>query len=549
MKKNHQKWQVALFIIIGICIFLMPLITLFKMAFEGQSGFSLEHFNAIFASKRTITAIVNTLIIGICAMLISSVLGVFFALLIAYTNIRYKKLIELLILLPYLIPGYIVTLSWTSVFAGNGVVNKFLETTLNFKVNMYSMFGIIIVLGLSNTAVVYLSLVDVFRKIPQEQESAAAVAGYTVRDILTKINLRSVKAPIVTGVVLAFLSSVDNFAIPITLGSSSGISVLSTLIYEKAIGFSGNNFNEAAVTSLILSGLSAMVVILQWVITRKENPLVSEKPTYLPRIQFSNVARRINQISVTTFLVFVNIVPLCFMLLSSFFTGYTRSIFDFSKMTLDNYTFILKTPSMYSGFITSLILSFSSVVVCTLLGVWVMYFKSRYNKKATTILEIGATLSYSVPGIVLALSMIFYWSAVPDVYGTLKILFIAYITRYALLLLRGSNTAFTTVEQTLEEAAVVSGASTWQRWSKIIIPLIKQQVFSSAYLMIVGSFTELTLSSLLSAANSKTVGMTIFSLQASGENSVAQAYSVLVTLFILTLLGVRYYWEKKEGNR
>lgn len=245
----------------------------------------------------------------------------------------------------------------------------------------------------------------------------------------------------------------------------------------------------------------------------------------------------------------MNIVPLCFMLLSSFFTGYTRSIFDFSKMTLDNYTFILKTPSMYSGFITSLILSFSSVVVCTLLGVWVMYFKSRYNKKATTILEIGATLSYSVPGIVLALSMIFYWSAVPDVYGTLKILFIAYITRYALLLLRGSNTAFTTVEQTLEEAAVVSGASTWQRWSKIIIPLIKQQVFSSAYLMIVGSFTELTLSSLLSAANSKTVGMTIFSLQASGENSVAQAYSVLVTLFILTLLGVRYYWEKKEGNR
>lgn len=237
------------------------------------------------------------------------------------------------------------------------------------------------------------------------------------------------------------------------------------------------------------------------------------------------------------------------MFLSSLQIGYSRSIFNVANMGLDHYQFILTTPSMYQGFLTSLGLTVTAIVICVVLSIWVMYYKQRHNQRATFPIELGASLTYSTPGIVLALSMIFYWSKVANVYGSLWILLIAYVTRYMLLLLRGSNTALLGVSLELEEAAVISGSKGWGKWRKIIIPIIKNQILASSFLMFTSAFTELTLSSLLAAANSKTVGLTIFNLQSGGDNNLAQAYSVLLTIFIVLLVLVRNVIEAKEMQK
>lgn len=548
MNKINKSIQSFLIGALGIFIFIMPLLTLFALAFETEGGFSLQNFNAIFSSSRSGLAIKNTLIVGGASTVLAFLLGGLYAFMVAYTNVKYKKLLEILIILPYLIPGYIVTLAWTSLFSGNGVINRLLMQLGLPKVSMYSLGGIIFVLGVSNAALVYLNLVDVLRKIPQEQEQASQVAGYSLKATLMKINLKSVRGPILSAIVLSFLSAIDNFAIPITLGTPGGISVLSTYIYEKAIGFGPTSFNEASALAIVLSSISLAAVLIQKSLTLRDKPLESQMASYHHRVALKPVKRRLIQSVLIVLLVILNIIPLIFMFLSSLHKGYVRSIFDVSHMSLANYQFILTTPGMYSGFLTSLWLTLSSLAVCLLIGVWVMYMKTRYQLKSVFYVETGASLTYSVPGIVLALSMIFYWGKVPNVYGTMLILWIAYVTRYALLLIRGSQTAFMTVGPELEEAAIVSGSSSIEKWFKIILPMIRQQLLSSSFLMIVGALTELTLSSLLSAANSKTIGLTIFALQTGGDNAIAQAYSVLLTLLILTILIMRSRWENKEGE-
>ena len=92
---------------------------------------------------------------------------------------------------------------------------------------------------------------------------------------------------------------------------------------------------------------------------------------------------------------------------------------------------------------------------------------------------------------------------------------------------------------------MVAGSNGLEKWRKVLLPMIKQQLFASSFLMFVGAFTELTLSSLLAAAGTKTVGLTIFNLQTSGDNSIAQAYSVIVTLFILVILSLRSILERR----
>ena len=540
-----KKIQVPLFVLIGLFVFILPLFTLFKMAFETESAFGFQNFSAIFQSPRTMGVIKNTLMISIAATLLSTVFGGILAIIIAYTNIKMKRFIELLVILPYVIPGYVVTLSWTSLFSANGLLNHVLMQLSLPKINMYSMGGIIFVMGISNAALVYLNLVDILRKIPQEQEWASLISGYSMWATLKNINLKSLLSPIISGIVLAFLSAIDNFAIPITLGSSSGIHVLSTYIYEKAIGFGPTSFNEAAVLALLLAIIALLTLGIQWWFLRKVKTLETAPTNFVSRLPLTKGTRRSVQSIVVVGLVLLNIVPLIFMLLSSLHSGYVKSIFDVGHMSLKNYHFILSTPTMYSGFITSFVLTFLAIVICVLLGVWVMYYKHRIGKKAVIFIEIGASLTYSIPGIVLALSLIFYWNQVPNIYGTLKILLIAYVTRYALLLLRGSNTAFLAIDTNLEEAALIAGSSHWEKWHRILLPMLKQQLFASSFLMFVGSFTELTLSSLLAAAGSKTIGLTIFNLQTSGDTNIAQAYSVIVTIFIVALLSVRALLEKR----
>ena len=546
MSKFYHFTHKILFWIIGLFVFLFPLFTLFKMGFEVEGGFGIANFTGIFESPRTLQAIGNTFIIAFGATAISVAVGFLYALIVAYTNIRLKRLIELLVILPYIIPGYVVTLSWTALFAGNSPINTFLRGNGLPVINMYSLGGIILVLGISNAALVYLNIVDILRKVPQEQEWASRIAGYRMEETLRNINFRTVLPAIVSGVILAFLSSIDNFAITATLGSPAGITVLSTYIYEKAIGFGPASFNQAAVLSIFLSLIAFAGIALQWWVLRKSVIMEATRPDYEPRIILAQGKRRLVEILSVTTLVLVNIVPLLVMFLSSFQVGYSRSLFDVSTMKLDNYRFILETPNMYKGFLTSFGLTVVAILIGIIVSVWVMYYKQRHDKTATLPVELGAALTYSTPGIVLALSMIFYWSKVPNVYGTMRILLIAYVTRYILLLLRGSNTALLGVTIELEEAASVSGSKTFEKWRRIIIPIIKNQIFSSSFLVFTGAFTELTLSSLMAAADAKTVGLTIFNLQTGGDNNIAQAYSVMLTLFILAIVLIRNHFERRN---
>ena len=546
MSKFDHFTLKSLFWITVLFVFLFPRFTLVKKGFEVEGGFGISNCTGIFESPRTLQAIGNTFIIAFGATAISVAVGFLYALIVAYTNIRFKRLVELLVILPYIIPGYVVTLSWTALFAGNSPVNTFLRENGLPVINMYSLGGIILVLGISNAALVYLNIVDILRKIPQEQEWASRIAGYRMKETLRNINFRTVLPAIVSGVILAFLSSIDNFAITATLGSPAGITVLSTYIYEKAIGFGPASFNQAAVLSIILSLIAFGGIALQWWVLRKSVIMEAARPDYEPRILLAKGKRRLVEILSVTTLVLVNIVPLLVMFLSSLQVGYSRSLFDISTMKLDNYRFILETPNMYKGILTSFGLTVVAILIGILVSVWVMYYKQRHDQRATLPIELGAALTYSTPGIVLALSMIFYWSKVPNVYGTMRILLIAYVTRYILLLLRGSNTALLGVTIELEEAASVSGSKTFEKWRRIIIPIIKNQIFSSSFLVFTGAFTELTLSSLLAAADAKTVGLTIFNLQTGGDNNIAQAYSVMLTLFILAIVLIRNHFERRN---
>lgn len=532
--RKISLYEIIIYLVM-IAIFLMPVVMLLKMSITTADGYGLENFKSLLQESRTQKAIWNTIVIAVLSTLLSTILGTIFAFFIAYTNIKWKRFIEILVLLPYILPSYVVTLAWSSLFQKKGWVNGVLMGLHLPPINIYSIGGIIFVMGMCNIPVVYLITVSMLRKIPIDMEWASRASGYSIANTMRKINLVQALPAIVNGAVLAFLASIDNFSVPAFLGVSSGIPVLSTYIYEKAISFGPTSFRLAAALSVILAVIAVGGTLLQNRLIKKSSGLDSIKEDLTERIQFQPKLRKLMQVILTTFLIFINIVPLIVMIKSSFLKTYGLKL-NMSTITFQNYKYIFTNRGVKKALFNSLQLSLLTCIVCLVIGTAIAYHKLRKQSKAAKIIEMAASLTYALPGIVLALAMIFYWSHISNVYGTIKILIIAYITRYIVLQMKGSTTALLSIDPALEEAALVSGSKSGKIWIKIILPLIWKSIISSTFLIFISAMTELTLSSMLASAGTKTIGLSIFNLQQAGDNSKAAAFSTMIIL----LIGISY---------
>lgn len=537
--KKGKKYAIhSLCYLLIILVFIAPIVRLFLMSLKSEEGYSLWNYALLLQEDRTRKAILNTIVIAVGSTAIAAILGSAFAFIIAYTNVRRKRLLELLVLLPFIIPSYIITLSWSSLFSQKGMINQTLSAMGLGKINVYSIAGIILVLGFCNVPIVYMNVIHMLRKIPTDMEWAARTCGYGIGQAMLKINLVQAMPAIISGSILAFLAAIDNFAVPAFLGISSGIPVLSTYIYEKSISFGPNSFSLAATLSVILSVIAVAGTLVEGIFGKKSSGMESIKEDYSVRIPLSSGKRKVLQYGVILFLCIINIVPLISMFTSAFQKNYGVKM-TLDQFTTDNFTAILQNKGVLDAIRNSLMLAGGCCIICIVIGTAIAYQKVRHPGRMITLVEKSASLTYAIPGIVLALSMIFHWveplpGIRPGIYGTISILMIAYVTRYLILQIKGSATAMLSIHPALEEAAAASGRSVFAVWGKILIPLLIRPVLSSTFMIFVSALTELTLSSMLAAAGTKTIGLMIFNFQQAGDYNLAAAMSVVIVVLVLT---------------
>lgn len=522
--------QVLIFAAV-VFVFFMPLLRLLAMSMNTDAGWGLDNYSKLFVEERTIQAIKNTILIAMGSTSMALLLGGALAFVVAYTNVKRKKAIEFFILSQFVIPSYIVTLSWSNLLQDKGLINQTLDRLGLPTINIYSLGGIIFVLGLCSVPIVYMITVNMLRKIPKDLEWASRVAGYSQWETLVKISLPQIMPALMSGGMLAFLASMDNFSVPAFLGISSGIPVLSTAIYEKAISFGPQSFAYAAALAVILSLIAVTGTGMQSRLVRKSSHMESIREDYSVRIEMTERKRRMTEWGILGLFSIVTIIPLLSMMISSFLKFYGIKVIA-ANITLKNYAFVFTNRGVMQAVRNSLLLAAVTCIICIAAGTLIAYLKLRSKRKTVLVAEAGASLTYAIPGIVLSLAMIFHWSKVPNTYGTIRILLIAYVTRYLILQIKGSTTALMAVHPSLEEASSVAGSSKPRTWVRIMIPLIAKPILGSTFFIFVSSMTELTLSSMLAAAGTKTIGLTIFSLQQGGDFNLSAAMSMVIVIMI-----------------
>lgn len=535
LKKSNIKYIIYIAVIL---IFFVPLLRLVILSFKTETAYGIQNYVHIMNEEKTYKAIFNTIFIALFSTIFSVFIGTFFAWLIAYTDIKYKKFIEFLIILPFVIPAYITTLSWIQFMASNGFIVKFFSIISISSIkpmNMYSLKGIILILGICNSSLVYLFTVNTFRKIPRELEFAARICGSSYIKSFIKINIPMALPGIIGGGILSFLAAVDNFVVPAMLGTSSGISVLSTYIYENVIGFGPSFFSRSAVLSVILGFIALIGVFMQTFIMKKSKNGETIKEDFRERVKLGRYRLAINIIILSVLLI-INIVPIMSMFSTSLIKAYGLEL-NINNITLNNYIFVLSDLKTKNALINSFVLALTCTALCIFIGTSIAYMKIRKNTLGIKFIEMNMNLTYALPGTVLALALIIYWiqplpGIKPNVYGTIKILMIAYISRYLILQIRGSYTALSQIDLSIEEASRICGSNTFVKWKKILIPIIAADVLSGSFLVFMASLTEVTLSSLLSSVGTETIGVTVLNYQQGGYLSYATAFSSIIVLII-----------------
>ncbi|SDC83183.1 iron(III) transport system permease protein [Terribacillus halophilus] len=546
-----RKFPVLIGLLVLIFFFLLPIIRLVSMSFTSAESFSVSAYSEVLQESVTWKTLGNTIYIVAGSTVISMILGITMAAIMAYTDVRGKAMMQLFIYLPFIIPSYITTLAWVQFFSTSGPLGSLPDWLIP---NLYSSGGIIFVLGISHYPLVYLMTVQVFRRIHRDAELAAFVSGASRFTCWRKVILPMALPGICSGGLLAFLSNLDNFGVPAILGIPANIRVLSTYIYEQVIGYGPSAFSRAAVLSVLLGIVAIAATLIQVWFLRRSKVTETTVPDHEPRIQLQPIRRKLLQTLLWVFLLGTSLVPFLAMATVSLIQAYGVDL-TWENISLENYRYILfEDEKVLRSLSNSMLLGFITAIICLVFGTLFAYYRFHKSGRLPKAMEAIITMPYALPGTVLALCIILMWMQplpgwYPGVYGTPVILLIAYITRFFVLQFRGSYTAFSQLDVRMEEAARTNGANLFGRWRQIVLPLILPGVLSGALLVFLTSLTELTVSSMLWSSGAETVGVIIFSFEQAGYSTYSTAFSSLVVLTILfgsvAYLFIQRKWKQR----
>ena len=121
---------------------------------------------------------------------------------------------------------------------------------------------------------------------------------------------------------------------------------------------------------------------------------------------------------------------------------------------------------------------------------------------------------------------------IPEVkiYGTLGIIFIAYLGRFLALAAPAHRGGLAAGRPSVEEAAKVDGAGFWQALIYVLAPMIAPSLGVGALLVFLQALVELTLSALLAGSGTETLGWLIFGLEQGGYTTHSAALSTVLLI-------------------
>ncbi|SDE32891.1 ABC transporter permease [Sporomusa acidovorans] len=542
-KSNFGVAQVILFLSIAILVIVVavPVLLIFFNAFWVDGKFNASDVVKILSEPETYQALKNSLIIASMTTIGSTIVGTFFAWLVTRTDLPYKGFMKAMFLVPFMLPSFIGALAWKMLLSPNaGFINKFFISHFGFDGPVFNIYSYI---GISGVEVMYLfpfvfiQVCGALERMDPTLEESARISGAGLFTITRKITIPLVLPSILSGSLLIMLYSMAHFGTVAVLGIENGIFNIPTLIYER-IHQSGGSFDAirtGTVLATVLVITAAFIIWLQGKVLGKGHYQIIGGKSFRPMELKLRALRVPLLIFCLIYIAFTIVLPTAVIFLVGGLKTYGLP-FTWDNLSLANYKYILFDYNVTRDAIwNSVTLGLSAAVITMFAGVMISYVIVKMKVRGKRILEFLGMLPFSVPGSVIALGVILAWSGQfgINLYNTVWIILVAYIARYMAFSLKANSAALEQVHDSLVEAARSCGASMWQSLKDIVLPLVRPGMLAAFFLIFLPSLRELTVSIMLYAPTTRTIGVAIYTLNEDGETVVSAALAGVALIIII----------------
>jgi iron(III) transport system permease protein len=515
------------------------------------ASFTLAAYREAYANASTYRVLLNSFLIASVKTVFAVILGVFFAWVVTRTNTPYARVLETLIALPFFVPPILTAMAWAML--GNptaGSINKFFMVLFGLDrplFNVYSYAGIIWHMTHYSTAFVFLLIVGAFRATDPALEEASRAAGASGIKTFFRVTLPLIGPAILGAGLLAFIRGLEAFESALFFGLPARIFVFTTEIYSALTHRTPANYPRAmALAALLMAITFACVLIQRRVMAGKKYYTITGKG-YRPRPVDLGIWKWLTFTVCVAYFLVALALPVSQLLLSSFFTIF--GLYDLNLLTLDNYRQAFSDLLFWRSLKNSLFLAAGGAVLCMLISALIAYiiFRTKFWGKAA--LDFLSWVPWSLPGMVLALGLLWAFTLLPVpivVYGTLWTLLIAYLIIGLPVGVRSMSGTIVQISEELEESSRACGANWWQTFVKIYLALLRPGFTAGVFLLFFILLREVSASVLLYSPGNEVLSVAILKYWEAGRSEVVSVIA-LVMLGIVIVFRAGEAWLIKTG--
>jgi iron(III) transport system permease protein len=554
MYKTRPALTYSLVSIVGfltVCPVIMLIFGSFSKGLGAFGTFTLEKYIQAYTDPAFAEVIVNTVIFVLGSSLVATALALFLSYLNNRTDIPFKFLFKIISLIPMMIPHILFSVSWVLLLnPSNGMINLFLKQVLSLDaapLNIYSLWGMILVEGLLDLPIAYLIIAPAMASFDVALEESSKVSGASNLRTLLRVTLPVLRPAILAAFILGVIRSLASFAVPSVIGMPGRITVLATHIYNSiARGFAADFGKAAAVGMSVLATSITLILVYRHLTAESEKFVTISSRGYRPTVIQLKGARLPMFLAVGLLSAVLIVLPVLVLLYSSM-VPYTMvpSLKAFSMMSWKHWADVLHDPISLLSLKNSLFLGVVGATLGVVLSIFVAYVIVKVKTRGASILESLSFLSFSFPGIVIGVGFMWFFVQTP-LYATLWALLIGYIATYLPYGIRPMASAFIQIHSHLEESSLVCGAGNWTTMRRIVIPLLVPGIVSGWILMATMFLRELTLSVVLSRPGTEVLAVQILRFAEDGLWGKLSALGILmigistVLVVLATLVGARF---------
>ena len=224
------------------------------------SGFTLYWYRDLFRDGEAIAALKNSLFLAVTSSLLATVLGTLAAFSIAHSkNKYYQRTMKSVSNIPMMNPDIVTGVSMMLLFVGVATVLK-----INDVLGMWTM---LIAHTTFNLPYVILSILPKFRQMDKYLIEAALDLGCTPRQTFFRVELPSILPGIISGLMMSFTLSLDDFVISHFV-SSPDFKTLPLYIYNQTAH--EVKFSMYALCTLIILAILILLIAVNVMGNKKE---------------------------------------------------------------------------------------------------------------------------------------------------------------------------------------------------------------------------------------------------------------------------------------